>query len=240
MAYFYKEVSRGLKISKNIKPTNILLKDRKYRFCFKFYRKFVTYEDELALIKDYRNYCFMNLLKVMNSRGYELIESDNNVIKSKKMKLMFESNEFKLEFKYKDLELHLKVTSKKSKKYSCKHVLLFNESFSEESNKRLVKNDEVCTTDAISIWSLARVLDDVKVINTNPLTEVELITMWLDSKINETVGSEELYSRYCPVCKSRNVEANDKLLYTCHNCESIYAFTNVKLNKLWIMRVGRV
>ena len=43
-----------LKISKNIKATNILTKDRKYKFCFKFYRKFITYLDEATIIKDFR------------------------------------------------------------------------------------------------------------------------------------------------------------------------------------------
>ena len=38
--YFYREVSKGKPISHKIQPTNILLKDRLYRFCFKFYRSF--------------------------------------------------------------------------------------------------------------------------------------------------------------------------------------------------------
>ena len=39
--HFYKEVSRVKMSFKSIQPTNILLKDRLYNFCFKFYRKFI-------------------------------------------------------------------------------------------------------------------------------------------------------------------------------------------------------
>lgn len=237
--YFYKEVSRGLKISKNIKPTNILTKDRKYKYCFKFYRKFITYLDEAVLINDYRNYCFVNLVKIMKNRGYHLVSNDKNVVGIKKMKLVFENELFRLEFAYADMALSLKVTSFKSKRINASHALLFTGSFNEEANKRLVRVDKKLTTEAISIWHLASVQDNVVVYKNNPMNETELIASWLDSKIYVTDASEELYSRYCPVCKGKTVEQNNSKIYVCHFCDSTYAFVDKKHKKLWLQNARR-
>ena len=237
--YFYKEVSRGLKISKNIKPTNILTKDRKYKFCFKFYRKFVTYNDEMTLIKDFRNYSFINLVKVLRKRGFELFETEKNVVNNRKFKLSFINDLFKLEFSYSDLALILKVTSLKSKKLTATHALLFSPTFSEEANKRLIKEENKLTTDALSIWNLAYVEENVKRAKLNPMNETELIEHWLDSKIFITTGSEELYSRYCPICRSNDVEMNNNKIYVCGNCGCNYAYVNTKFSKLWLQNVRR-
>ena len=237
--YFYKEVSRGQKISKNIKPTNILTKDRKYKFCFKFYRKFITYNDETQLIKDFRNYSFMNLINVLKKRGFELFETEKNAVNSRKFKLSFVNDLFKLEFSYSDLNLILKVTSLKNKKHTATHALMFSPSFNEEANKRLVKQENKLTTDAVSIWNLAYVEDVVKRAKLNPMNEIELIEYWLDSKIYVTTGSEELYSRYCPICRSRDIEFNNSKIYVCSNCSCNYAYINTKLSKLWLQNARR-
>ena len=237
--YFYKEVSRGLKISKNIKPTNILTKDRKYKFCFKFYRKFITYLDEATIIKDFRNYSFVNLVKVMKNRGYELVTNEKDVVTNRKIKISIKNELFKLEFSYVDLDLILKVTSLKSKKMSATHALMFTGSFGEEQLKRLTQQENKLSTDALSLWSLANITDTVKVNKFEPMTEVELIEKWLDSKIYVTTGSEEIYSRYCPVCKDKDIEINNSKIYVCHNCGASYCYINSKQSKLWLQRARR-
>jgi len=46
--FFYKEVSKGYKKDIAIRPTNILVKDRLYNYCYKFYKKLITYSDTQA------------------------------------------------------------------------------------------------------------------------------------------------------------------------------------------------
>lgn len=70
--YFYKVVSVGKGISPIIKPTNILLKDRLYRKCFKFYRKFVRYDGEHSLKEDLAKYASVIILKTFQSLGFTL------------------------------------------------------------------------------------------------------------------------------------------------------------------------
>lgn len=69
---FYKVVSKGKGISKIIKPTNILLKDRLYRKCFKFYRQFVRYENQQTLKEDMAKYASVIVLKVLGDLGFNL------------------------------------------------------------------------------------------------------------------------------------------------------------------------
>ena len=73
--HFYKEVSKVKMSFKNIQPTNILLKDRLYNFCFKFYRKFIKYEDREILLEDFRTYYYHLILKVFKTHGFNLDES---------------------------------------------------------------------------------------------------------------------------------------------------------------------
>ena len=105
----------------------------------------------------------------------------------------------------------------------------------------LVKNKNTHTTEAISIWNLAYIEDDIYKLVHNPLTEKELISKWLDTKIDVVNGSMGLYARYCPVCKSHHIEISDnELEYQCMNCHSIYTFfEGKKENEIWFLRVRR-
>ena len=63
------------------------MKDRLYNLCFKFYRKFIKYEDKESLFKDFKNYYHCLILKVFKNNNFildESIDEINNMI-SKKM-----------------------------------------------------------------------------------------------------------------------------------------------------------
>ena len=108
-------------------------------------------------------------------------------------------------------------------------------------NTNLVKHTDMLTTEAISIWNIAYIENDIYRLIHNPLTEKELITKWLDSKIDVVVGSKGLFSRYCPVCKSRHIEFDEmELKYSCMNCHSVYTFLEgKKQDEIWFLRVRR-
>ena len=50
---FFKEINRRGGILKTVHPTNILLKDRLYNYCFKFYRSLISYSDKKSFNKDF-------------------------------------------------------------------------------------------------------------------------------------------------------------------------------------------
>ncbi len=68
--YFYREVSKGKPISRKIQPTNILLKDRLYRYCFRFYKDFMRYEDSKSAMRDLRSYYMILLFRELCSQGF--------------------------------------------------------------------------------------------------------------------------------------------------------------------------
>ena len=70
--YFYKEVSRAKNKPKVFYPTNILLKDRLYNICFKFYKKLYVYSEKGELNSQLFTFYFTLILKVLHKQGYEL------------------------------------------------------------------------------------------------------------------------------------------------------------------------
>ena len=80
---FYKMVSKGgVKLS-HITPTNILLKDRLYNYCFKFYRKLISYEDKDSLIFDFTSSFYVLMLKAL--KDFEFIVSSSKKNSQQKM-----------------------------------------------------------------------------------------------------------------------------------------------------------
>lgn len=71
-SFFYKVVSEGKGISGVIKPTNILLKDRLYRACYRFYLSFVRYQTDEALRQDLAKYASVMILKCFKKAGFKL------------------------------------------------------------------------------------------------------------------------------------------------------------------------
>ena len=55
-SYFFKEVSKERFSLKNLQPTNILVKDRLYNYCYRFYKKFIQYLDKETLFKEFNTY----------------------------------------------------------------------------------------------------------------------------------------------------------------------------------------
>ena len=86
---FYKEVTKGKPISRRIQPTNILVKDRLYCFCYRFYRQFVQYKDISDAKHDLFLYYFIHLLQEIKKHGYYLSTSNND-----ENSLVFESLDF--------------------------------------------------------------------------------------------------------------------------------------------------
>ena len=69
--YFYKEVSKVKLLLKNIQPTNILVKDRLYNYCYRFYKKFIQYVDQDSLIADFSNYYYGLVIKALKKKGFK-------------------------------------------------------------------------------------------------------------------------------------------------------------------------
>lgn len=228
---FYKIVSKSVKISKVIRPTNILLKDRLYRYCFRFYNHFVRYGDNNSRVKDFRTYYVILLLRELKERGYVLVDKKYNSV-AEKFRLALEDGRFGVTLAYgNNNELIADIGLKKGAGRKRRHVLLFDE-------KATFHGEGVSTVEMLSIWNLFYVDEGNKKVFDTPHTEKQLISSWLTSKTYTVKGDKKIYEKFCPVCKSKNV-AVDKNVCVCANCATEYAFENARTGNVWFAKIRR-
>lgn len=219
--YFYKEVSKVHLPQKNIQPTNILLKDRLYHFCFKFYRKFIQYENKMELEKDFRLYYYFTILKVLKKKEFTLDTSKNNFITQSTSSITFHFRDYIVGLSFNEKPgIYLEVCLKNDEVHTFKHRLLLNISRSMKEVKDIPT--DAITTYIASIWNLVDTTN-FKEIFINSVSEKEIITFWIENLFYESLAKKEVYTKYCPICKNKNIENQDSI-YKCLSCHSIYTF----------------
>ena len=261
--YFYKAVSKGgsCKLS-HVRPTNILLKDRLYNYCFKFYRSLITYEDKDALIKDFSIYYYVLILKKLRSLNFKLIDKErkvsrrvikkfDNKIKVYKFNILkldanltLENEKFIVSLSYNDEHkaITLDISNKFIEGYKSTHMLLVDpDDKFDDIKDRLYDIDPSIYLEAISLWNRAYIENrKSKVIRQNPQTEDKLIAQYIDDRFMVVRGSKKIYSTYCPSCKDRSsIIDEDYNICKCDSCSSTYVFENKNEDSMWFIRLRR-
>ena len=240
---FYKLIIRDALKMGIVHPTNILTKNRLYNLCYKFYKKMINYVDETEKIIDFRNYYCIRIFKALKQLGFETT-SNESIYKNKKFdfkELEFVKDHMSLKL-YPEIEnngLVLEVLNNKVEglyKNSSKNLLLFDSSMKFDDVEALGK-DLYDSVELISLWNLAFAYDVITSVFDKYKTEEEIITYWIESKLQTVTCNIDIYSKYCPSCKSTEiVEKKDSLF--CETCMSKYVFYNLnEVNqKLWFVR----
>lgn len=225
--YFYKEVSKENLNLRNIQPTNILVKDILYNKCFKFYRKFIKYDNQESLFEDFKTYYFYVILKTFKQRNYALDEKKEQSLNN----LYFKNDLFLFNLRNDEAKnyLELDVSLVAHPLIKGTHILTFDIGRSKEISYD--KNDNVDSVNQISLWNLF----DQGPIFKNNLKENKLIEYYLDSKIKLVDAKIDFYLKHCPVCKNKNVREENDIIY-CQDCKSKYAIVN---NKIWLIKFVR-
>lgn len=228
---FYKIVSKSMKIERVIRPTNILLKDRLYRHCFRFYRKFVRYGDKNARIKDFRTYYLILLLKELKKQGYTVQDKSYNSV-TDKFRLALDDGRFGIVVATgNNNELVVDIGLKKGAGRKRRHLLFFDK-------KDVTLKENALTVELLSIWDLFYVDDGYKKAFALPQTEQELIASWLAAKTYIVQGDRKIYEKICPVCKSKNVDA-DRNTCACADCKTEYVFDGARTGNIWFSKIRR-
>ena len=223
---FYKEISKVNLNLRKIQPTNILLKNKLYNLCYKFYRKFVIYEDNKNLQIDFKKYYYYQILRVFKLNEFKLDDKNQSLVfnyQDKKIKLVDneENSKISLEIKY-----HNNV---------YKHLLIL--STDRELIDEYVEDKDYITTEVISLWNLYNVDTNEFVFN-NQASEIEIARKWVMSKLQEVVAKKMIYSKYCPICKDKNLTIENDI-YHCNNCKSIYTFKKETKDVIWFIKLRR-
>lgn len=233
---FYKIVGKEKPLKGRISPTNILLKDLKYRACFKFYNGFLKYQCEGEEAEDLRSIIKIYILKSLKKLGFDLKEGKNlNEYKAC-------GKEFLLNFDFhKKGAVILDVTHKISKK-NVKYALFAEDGRSAEAAEEFASGDDgknFCSVEMIGEWSLK---DGVthELLSRAGQTEEEMIYSWLASKIRLIRADSSVYKKYCPACGVSGVYENDGD-FSCPNCGTRYAFTQNSSGEsvIWICKLRR-
>lgn len=233
---FYKIVGKEKPLKGRISPTNILLKDLKYRACFKFYNGFLKYQCEGEEAEDLRSIIKIYILKSLKKLGFDLKEGKNlNEYKAC-------GKEFSLNFDFnKKGAVILDVTHKISKK-NVKYALFAEDGRSAEAAEEFASGDDgknFCSVEVIGEWSLK---DGVthELLSRAGQTEEEMIYSWLASKIRLIRADSSVYKKYCPACGVSGVYENDGD-FSCPNCGTRYAFTQNSSGEsvIWICKLRR-
>lgn len=233
---FYKIVGKEKPLKGRISPTNILLKDLKYRACFKFYNGFLKYQCEGEEAEDLRSIIKIYILKSLKKLGFDLKEGKYlNEYKAC-------GKEFSLNFDFhKKGALILDVTHKISKK-TVKYALFAEDGRSAEAAEEFASGDDgknFCSVEMIGEWSLK---DGVthELLSRAGQTEEEMIYSWLASKIRLIRADSSVYKKYCPACGVSGVYESDGD-FSCPNCGTRYAFTQNSSGEsvIWICKLRR-
>lgn len=230
--YFYKEVSKGKPISRKIQPTNILLKDRLYRFCFKFYRSYSRYEDPEAANRDLRDYYTILIFKDLIARGFELTSQQKD-------KYIFQNTEFTVSIeRASDQSLSITTTYSPLADAPAKHLVIFcTESELHSANSEIEGADDHDGIEMLSAWELTA-LDSGDMTSFTD-TEANIAAELISSKIKTSSADRSIYRKYCPVCRSRGVVSIDDV-YTCPKCTSSYMFDDTNENvKVWFRKIRK-
>ena len=251
---FYKEINKKSTVLRTVHPTNILLKDRLYNYCFKFYRSLVTYPDKESLMRDFSLYYCMMLMRSLRASGFEMT-GDCGELKFDENECLilpemsFENALYRIDCSLyqenKGIRFHVehKLVQRKGAKYA-KHLMLFHPqtSFGDVHDFALPAAEEGYTTvEAISLWNIAYVEDMILPVYRNPLSEQEVMDEWLSCKLSSSRASSDLYRTFCPSCQKSAVDCDDEDLRHCSNCDSLFTFfeDGEKCENLWFLKLRR-
>jgi len=231
-SYFYKEVSKVKFSLKNLQPTNILVKDRLYNHCYRFYKKFIQYIDKESLIKDFNIYYYLLILKAFNNKKFTLDQSKEQDIYNLHL---CNDGYFANLLLEKDKSSVLLQIGLNDSEYVAKHRLVLNTERDIEDAFG-VDTEDVLTLEFATLWNIKDSKDLKHFIFKNAMLEENVAEYWVNSKFEERAIKQNLFSKYCPVCKGDNLDENHEV-YTCPDCESIYTFR--KENLAWFLRLRR-
>lgn len=259
---FYK--ANCVYIEKNILPTNILIHDELYAYCYKFYKLnyLVEDKDDEYLNSYYYNYVLasfiyylsqLNIAKTAQSNKAKLYFDKNNRIRFTPISFkrglfsyLIKEDESRLGFNIETrlienaIRVNTNVNESKIARYSIFTTYQYNlnnkDKIKEEMNEsNKINNNTILFTMNNSVGNFNSILT-LSVYNQNH----DLLFKNLISSLSMLFKVDEvIYEHKCPVCGSKNI-MNDGYSYHCEDCLSTYSLLNINNdNVMWIKSFRR-
>ena len=233
--YFYREVSRSKNKPKIFYPTNILLKDRLYNICFKFYKKMYVYDEKNTLNDHLFTYYFVLLLKILHTKKFALTNRANKIMCANNSisvpdSMSFANDDYSITVEaYSKARMFIFSYKDKNDEASSEHHLYIESDATLQDVTLPPFEDRIFTIEYLSLWHRSMVNEKGKIETLNQTLENEekMLETIINSHHYVVSGSERVYSSYCPSCKNKNImELNG--YYRCPDCGAIYKFLKAK------------
>lgn len=243
---FYKITSKH-EISHSIRPTNILIHDKLYSYCYRYYVSHYRSKDMEERKKQilYFNYFFISFLHLLKKR--ELIKEENMpiLVFDKEDMVSFSSFSvehypFTLTFKEdkKNVALLVDVTLHYGKRdISSTYYLLCRDKYSEKNASSICSIRDENLDKRFILITLNNILKDYNSILTFSYRR-EKNEMLLDDLLSSMTilidANKEFYTGFCPVCGKNEIRFDGEK-YICQNCHSEYVMDKIDDDTLlWI------
>lgn len=231
---FYKTLSRTPKIARNVQKTNILIHDNLYKQCYMFYTKFMIYSDSGEIVKDLKKYFMTIISRELSKRNYVCLDSSTQSVWS------FEGHDFCIDVsaEKENSGITFFVQNKECGKNET-HLLLISPALVRD-DVELPEEGKYGSVDVLTVWNIISSydLDDAKLVSS--MNESELISAFIDSKTAIVTLNHDVYSKVCPVCKSK-VGENDDGEIACPHCHTKYRYLSNSNDtyRIWFTNLRR-
>lgn len=232
--YFYRIINKDQVRLSTIIPTNILIHNRLYNECYKFYRKLITYNDEAQINKYLFLYNYVLILKQLKQAGFKLYgkkttrESEAVIRRALNLEndLVFFSSHMKITMTCIEEEnkFIFKIVNREDNQTNLHLLIVDKDENFDNVLLRVQDTSKYTTIEAISLWLRAYLDDTVNIIRQNLLSEVEMIKQYFEERYHRVVGSQRIYSIYCPICRQKTVSEVENNIFHCESCNSLYKF----------------
>ena len=249
---FYKLVSRHA-ISRNVIPTNILIHDNLYSYCYRYYVSNYMREEKEDRKRQvlYFNYVLVCLLLGLRKKGI-LTEGnssfllDNGVLSVSLDHLVYGPFQMEVCSDSKDLSVMIRVVLSldNGETRESGYSLLVRDIYTQNNKEQIKrikaeKENEGYRFILVTGNNIVKDYDSVLTLSFHRQDGEKKISDLLSAMTVLMDGDRKLFSGYCPVCGHRHVRF-DGMDYVCKDCNSRYVISDVGgRSLLWIESLRR-
>lgn len=238
--YFYKVINKEHYVINNIKATNILLDNRQYNLCYRFYSELIRLGDRKNINNKLTEYYFTMMLQTLSSSGYKYSLENEKEIFDFHNKITLTNNNIDIGVcVLKDNLICLDIYLKEIK-HLTKVCIICDHDISQ-INENLDNYPEFKGVNFLSIWNYGYIENNkLHISNIDPIKAEMMLKHILDEYTYKISGNNEIYNRYCPCCKSNELFSDDDTgIYKCPDCQSEYVLKDDEIIFIKLRRLNK-
>lgn len=246
--HFYK-VNHGTLKGRNVIPTNILIHDPLYSYCYRYY---VNHYKNLSSSSRRREILYMNYFIVSLYKALKALSPANvsttffftreDLLSFSSFTFHHDPFTFSFSLDQENISLLMDVSLKddKNETYHSKYCLILRERYVKENEKNisLLSSRMSSIYDEVLLVTSRNVIrnyHDVMTFSYHDENNMDLIYDLLSMAGNLFEANGDIYSSICPVCGKEKLIYDGKR-FLCEDCKSTYALIRIQnIPLLWLM-----